>query len=132
MAFVANGTTFSLNNEVIAELRKIDGPSIKRDDIDTTNHDGTYWKEFLPGLVEGGEIDCEGNYVPSDLGILEIIDAVTTDTVLSTWEITFPNGYGFSGTGTVTSFKPTGPYDDKSEVSFTVKTSGAITFETPS
>jgi len=130
MAFVAIGTTFSLNGTPVAELTKIDGPACKRDDIDITSHDSSYWKEFLPGLIEAGEIDCEGNYVPGDAGMAEVIDAISSDTVLSTFAVQTPQGYGFSGSGILTAFKVSLPFDDKAEVSFTLKISGELTFDT--
>ncbi len=131
MAFVAIGTTFSLNGTPVAELTKIDGPATKRDDIDVTSHDSSYWKEFLPGLIEAGEIDCEGNYVPSDAGMAEVIDAISSDTALSTFAVQTPNGYGFSGSGILTAFKVSLPFDDKAEVSFTLKISGELVFDEP-
>jgi len=131
MAFVAIGTTFSINSEPVAELTKIDGPSCKRDDIDVTSHDSSYWKEFLPGLIEAGEIDCEGNYVPSDAGMQEVIDAISLDTTLVAFAVVAPNGYGFSGNGMLTAFKVSLPFDDKAEVSFTLKISGELSFDEP-
>jgi len=131
MAFVAIGTTFSINSEPVAELTKIDGPACKRDDIDVTSHDSSYWKEFLPGLIEAGEIDCEGNYVPGDAGMLEVIDAISLDTSLVSFAVVAPNGYGFSGNGMLTAFKVSLPFDDKAEVSFTLKISGELTFDSP-
>jgi len=136
MAFVAQGTVFSIGETAldltpVAELTKINGPQHKREDVDVTSHDSQYRKEFLPGLIEAGEIDCEGNYVPSDAGMKLVISAVSTNADLIYWEIMFPNGYGFSGLGLVTVFKPSGPFDDKAEVSFTVKVSGEVTFIEP-
>jgi predicted secreted protein len=130
MAFFAQGTTFSLNSVVVAELTKIDGPACKRDDVDVTSHDSSMWKEFLPGLIEAGEIDCEGNYVPSDEGLAEVIDAVSNGLTLVPFSVQTPQGYGFSGNGMITSFKVSLPYDDKAEVSFTLKISGELTFDT--
>ena len=134
MSFAAHGTTFSFGGVVVAELRKIDGPQIKRDDIDVTSHDSNYWKEIIPGLIEGGEVDCEGNYVPSDAGMAALQAAITdvTSPELSTFQVLFPNGYGFSGSCMITNLKPSGPFDEKAEISFTIKTSGVITFITPS
>lgn len=130
MAFFAQGTTFSIDGTPVAELTKIDGPAAKRDDVDVTSHDSSMWKEFIPGLIEAGEIDCEGNYVPSDAGMLKVIQAVSNDTTLIAFEVQTPQGYGFSGNGMLTSFKVSLPFDDKAEVSFTLKISGELVFDT--
>lgn len=48
----AGGTAFA----AIAQVKDFTGPSISRGDIDVTDHDSpSGYKQYLPGLVEGGE-----------------------------------------------------------------------------
>lgn len=131
MAFLPHGTTFSFNNRVVAELSEITGPSISVDDVEVTSHDSNFWKEFLPGLIEGGEISFTGNYVPSDAGQIALRGAIVGRTV-GVWKILYPNGYGWTGDGYFTSFEVTAPHEEKSEISMTIKTTGAISEVTPS
>lgn len=131
MAFVPHGTTFSFNEQVVAELTEINGPGISVDETEVTSHDSNWWKEFLPGLIEGGEVTLTGNYVPSDTGQAALRTAMLNQTV-DTWEIIYPNGYGSSGDGFITGFEPNGPSDgSKSEISITLRTTGEVSEVTP-
>jgi len=130
MAMVPHGTTFTFNEEVVAELTDVDGPGMSGEEVEVTSHDSNWWKEFLPGLIDGGEISLSGNYVPSDDGQAAILAGLKGQTVAA-WAITYPNSYGWSGEGFVTAFEPTGPHGDKSEITMTIRTTGEISEVTP-
>lgn len=51
----------------IAELKKIAGPTITATTIDVTVHNsGTPWKRFISGLIDGGELTLDINFVPQN------------------------------------------------------------------
>lgn len=50
----------------IAEIRSISGPSFQADVLDATVHNtATPWREFISGLLDGGEIQMELNFIPT-------------------------------------------------------------------
>jgi predicted secreted protein len=54
------------NFVTIAEMKKITRTGSKADLADVTNMDSGNYREKLPTLLEPGEINFEGNYIPSD------------------------------------------------------------------
>ena len=51
----------------IAEVKSIKGPSRKRGTIDVSNTDSTGgYTEVIPGMKEGGQIQIDANFVPTD------------------------------------------------------------------
>ena len=51
----------------IAEINNIEGPELEAEEIEVTNHDSPDgYKEFIPGLKDGGSISIEGNFVATD------------------------------------------------------------------
>ncbi len=116
----------------LAEVISISGPSLSMDTVDVTHMEstGTY-REFLPGLKDGGEVSVTVNFLPGDstqnvaAGILKDYD----DRVLRNFQIVFPD----SGTTTwtfaayVTAFEPETPLEDKMTASIIMKVSGQPT-----
>lgn len=67
VAYVAWGTTFKWNATAIAELKSISGVKMSVDKIDVSSFDSdSGFKEFKPGMFDGGSIDIEGFFLPSD------------------------------------------------------------------
>ena len=59
--------TSPLTYQELAEIHQITGPTLKRDVPDVTHMQSPNgFKEFLPGLKEGGDVTIEGNYIPED------------------------------------------------------------------
>lgn len=51
----------------VAELRSIHGPKLKADTIDVTVHNTpTPWRRFIAGLLDGGEITFDINFIPQE------------------------------------------------------------------
>lgn len=46
----------------IGEVRDISGPAIAVGTEEVTPHDGSGWREFVPTLIEGGEITFDINF----------------------------------------------------------------------
>ena len=69
----AYGTIFTLGSTgttgIIGNLTNISGPGITADTIDVTSHDSTGgYRQFIAGLIDGGEISLEGNLVTAAAG----------------------------------------------------------------
>lgn len=118
----------------IAEVVSISGPGLSRDAIEITNHSSpSQFKQFLPGLKDGGEITLEINYDPAgathkdtDGGLLY---ELAQGTAASNYQLVFSDTGGTTWTlpGIVTGFEPGAPHDDKLSASVTIKVSGAPT-----
>ena len=126
-------TTFA----TIAEVTDISGPSISRDSVEGTNHSsGSGYREFKPGLIDGGEIGFSINYDPdadthasgSAGGILFQL----ADTDVHPFRLIHPGettkGWAFSAF--LTKFEPKYPIDDKIAADLTLKITGKPVYGT--
>lgn len=76
------GASITRAGNIIAELIKIGGISIKRDMIDVTTHQSASgYEEVIPGIIRTGSIALEGNFYPGDtsgqIGLQADLDAGT-------------------------------------------------------
>lgn len=131
-----DGTTETFTK--IAEIIDIDGPSMSRDAIEVTSQDSTSgWREFIPGMRDGGEVSITANWIPvhaTQDGTSGVLSKFTDD-VLHNWQI-ITAGDGSSGTididfaGIVTDFSISLPMEEQAQLEFTLKISGAVTIDT--
>jgi predicted secreted protein len=84
----------SENFTAVAELRTITGPKLSAEVIDVTVHNTpTPWRRFISGLLDGGEVTFEINFIPTDpthsyqSGLLKDM----TDRTRRNFQIVFPN-----------------------------------------
>jgi len=55
------------NYREVLEVLNISGPSQSRDMLDITNHDSdSGFREFVPGVIAGGEVTLDGNLIVGD------------------------------------------------------------------
>lgn len=109
----------------VAEVTNVDVLDVKVDTTDASSHDSAgQWREFIPGMKDGGELSFDINYDPalhgtifSAIGIEKNMKIVLTDAGAA--EVAFA--------GIVTGMKASAPYDDKLSASVTVKVNGAPT-----
>jgi len=111
----------------VAEVFSITPPGRSREPIDVShlNSDNGY-REFIPaGLIDGGEVGIELNYVPS---ASDAVISALEDTGTQSFQITHSNGTTLTFTGFCTSHEP-GPLtpDEKMTVSATFKITGQPT-----
>lgn len=138
-AQIGHGTTFSINTSPggspdqyipIAEVVSVKPPSLSRDNVDATHSQSPEkWREYIPGLRDGGEVTLEVNFIPSGLGTQQILSTFNSDDqVLS--RVTFPDSpptvWQFSSF--ITQFEPDAPFDDKMSATVTFKLSGKPAF----
>lgn len=51
----------------VAEILTLPFPKLSHETIEVTNHSSTEgWREFIPGLKDGGEFSVDINYLPTD------------------------------------------------------------------
>ena len=121
----AQGSQFALGSTTVAELTNISLPNFSADDIDVTTHNSAdYFREFIKGLTDAGEITLEGvfNYtdyqtIYNGIGTLSLYSAtiaVPTTPSETKW---LANVYVKSLDGGV-------PHDDKMDFSASVKITG--------
>lgn len=129
-ARAAIGTKLSRNGAVIALMSDIDGPGLKGDTIDVTNHDNPdFHKEFIIGLREGGDVKGKIFFDPTEgthTGLIAALQAATLDN----WTITYPAAAGGSWAfvGVLTQYDVKAKVKDALEADITIKVSGKPVF----
>ena len=144
-AMIGHGTLFEILDldqsppayVAVAEIVNVQPPQMSRDALDATHAESTNkWREFIPGLRDGGEVSLEMNFIPKGAGTLKIISTFNSDLPV-TCRISFPDGdpdlspptaSQWTFTGICTAFSPSAPFDNKMSASATFKVSGAPTF----
>lgn len=104
------------------EITNITGPGISVDEVEITNHSSSDdCKEFVPGLIDGGEFSVEGNLTSTVVtGVYDDLLARTS----KSYTITFPNGMTWTFTGYPKSFETDSPVDGKLGFSATFRVTG--------
>lgn len=134
----ATGTTLSIGGTTIVQVENISGPSISATAIDVSAHDSASdWREFVPGMKDGGEITFDVNWDHSksshySTGILGSNVgagiAATASACIITWAGTAQHTVDFDGFITGVSWNS--PLDDKQTASVTIKCTGIPAFGT--
>lgn len=116
----------------IAEVTNISGPNWALDALDMTSHSSSGDREFVGGLIDGGEITLELNFIPTD-GTQDMTTGVLADLIARTqhnYQLQFsdslldPTVYEF--VAFPTAFEPGSAVDGKLSGSVTFKVTGAI------
>lgn len=107
----------------IPEAKIAPVPQVEQDWEEVTNLDSAGFKEFIPGLKDGGEISVEANYTRAGYSALEALEGT-----LLLWKTTFKNGDTFEYAG----YPSTHPDDAEAGKARTMTTnirvSGAVSF----
>ncbi len=131
-AKLGKGTTLSIGGTTIAEVTSISGPSLSADSIDVTTMDTTTrYREFIQGLLDGGEVSFDLMFYPGDAGQAAMYTAFGAGTD-STYIITFPTAVGATWTfdGFPTACGNEIPMDEAITQSWTIKLSTSPTLGT--
>lgn len=117
----------------LGEVFDITPPSATVDQIDVTHMQSPdRRREFIRGLIDGGECSFEMNYVPGSVGDLrlnEILDTPADESAAKRCRIIYPNLIVHTFLGELTGYEPTVPTDDKMTATVTFKVTGAVTRE---
>lgn len=118
----------------IAELIDLSTPSMVKDQVEATHTDSPDgFREFIPGLKDGGEFSATCNFLPSDATQGNATGGALNDFINETatrnWRITFPGSPTVTWTfkATITGYEVTAPMDDRMTVQLTFKVAGAPT-----
>lgn len=129
----AFGTFLIWNYNKVLEITNISGPSQSRDTIDLTSHDSpNAFKEYVAGLIDGGEISIEGHFIKGDaLGQIKFHTDMQGGTKRSCF-IVMPMAVGgaWSFEAIATGFESTFPHDSGIGVSGSLKITGKPTLLT--
>lgn len=125
----AHGTILTVG-AAIANLESIEGPTISMDTIDVTTHDSEDGiREFVGGLIDGGEVNVTGNFTAAtQASALITLMENRTKTVGAT--IVFPTTPVATATFDclVTAVEVSAPHDGKIEFSATFKVTGGVAY----
>lgn len=128
-AISSQGTRLLWNDQPIAEITSISGPTESFDLIDVTSLESTGgFKEFIVGLGDGGEISFEGNFIASDIDGQIAMYADFKAREKRNWRIEMPDGSSLSGEGLLTAWSLNFPANDKISISGKIKVSGSAEF----
>jgi predicted secreted protein len=131
---IGDGATPTENFSTVAELRSLNGPSFSAETIDVTTHNTpTPFRRYISGLLDGGEISFDINFIPTDpthgygSGILKDM----LDRARRNFQVVFPD----TGTTTwlfpciITGFEVSSDPADVLMASITLKVAGPPTLE---
>jgi hypothetical protein len=108
----------------MAEVTSLTFPALSRDTIDATHMASPdSFREFIAGLMDGGEFSAEVNFVPVVADVLVAALLAGADN----YQITAPNGIRWQMRAICTEYAPEAPLDDKMMASVTFKVSGKPT-----
>jgi predicted secreted protein len=128
---LGNGATPTEVFADVAEVMDITPPPMERDDIEVTNQqsvDG--WREYIPGWRDGGEVEFNCNWLPTNATQDEVTGMLETfnDNDLHNWRIVLPDAIKtISFAGFITAFEPDLPLEEQGQLSITIKVSGKVT-----
>ncbi len=109
----------------IGNVGNFSGPGIERDTYDVTAHDSpNRYREFIGGLINGGEVSCEIHYDPDKH------DALVADFENSlpiTYEMESPAGEVWTFEALITGFEREAPVDGQLAGSLSWQVSGKPT-----
>ena len=113
----------------LAEVNSVSGPGIALDTIDVT-HDASPggYKEYAAGLLDGGEIKLELNFLPANATQTGLLTALASRAAKN-FKLEFPDSTvtTWSFAAFVTNFEPSAPVDGKLGASVTLKITGQPT-----
>ena len=101
--------------------------SINGEPVEITNKDSSGWRELLAGAGTTG-VDVSGNGVFTDTSTEVSVQTSAMNKTLDNYEITFESGDKFSGSFQVTGLEYSGSQNGPRNYSFTLTSSGSITF----
>lgn len=132
-AVLARGTVLVWNYRKLLEMVNITGVSQSLDIMDVSNHDSSsQFREFLPGLLNGGEVSIDGNFIPGDdAGQIALHADMQSKTIRIAF-IVMPMAVGdaLSFTALASGFGTSFPHDGKAGVSGTLRINGKPVFLT--
>ena len=129
-AYLGQGATITIGSPAVAigQILSIDGPTMERTMVDTTNLGTSTLRTFVPGFGDGGEVTLEAQFDNDDNGqqdVLESFEAgsATAEAIV----ITTSDSDTFSFNAYVRSFSISQNMDEVNRVTMVLKVSGDVT-----
>lgn len=139
-SFSPRGTQllFELANSVgfspLAEIKQADFSGQKLDLADVTNFQSGIFREYLPTLLDSGDLTYKGNFIPGDSSQAQLLNFFNSATFV-VWKVVLPtnpaNGLPlghFTFNGFVTSLEWGLPIDKEGTISGKIKITGPISY----
>jgi predicted secreted protein len=122
------GVVLVFNGSTIGEVLDIEGPGVKYDLHEVTNHGSTGgYEEEITGIKRWEPIKFAINYVPSTSDHQALVSGMVAGTA-STVTVTWPDGStSWTGQGRVVSFMPKAPVNGVFTADVEIKPTGAWT-----
>jgi hypothetical protein len=115
----------------LAEVKSITPPSADVDQVEVTHMQSpNRYREFISGLIDGGEASFEMNFIPgstSDDRIFELLNLPVGVSRRRSCRIEFPNSVSWTFDAEITGYEPTVPFDDAMTATVTLKVTGPVT-----
>lgn len=118
----------------IAEVIDVSPPSMTKDQVEATHTDSPDgFREYIPGLKDGGEFSLTMNFLPNNATQNNTSGGLLNDFINETssrnWRIQFPGSPFTYWTfkATVIGYEPATPIDDRMTAVVTFKVAGAPT-----
>ena len=133
-SLLLSSTTHPTNGTALGNIISIGGPELARDALDVSTMDSTSkYREFLPAMLDAGEITIEINYDGTSGGTANLLASYlgsnNTAIVIRFGDHTQPtNESHWDCLGAITGLGHAVSFDDKVTQSVTIKLSGVATF----
>lgn len=123
----SDGTSSGVFSSV-GEVLSISLPSLSKDTVDATHMESAdAFREYIPGLKDGGEVSVEVNLVPGSATTTAALADFASD-VVGYYKIIFPDDTEWAFAAICTGFEGEAPLDDKMTATFTYKVTGKPAF----
>ena len=128
--YIGHGTTFQLGTATFAQVDEINAPEIEVDDVEITNMDSDDgYKEYIPGLIDGGSIGITLIFDAGDTTGQGTIKTKVDARATEAFTLTLPTATGavWTGNGYLKGMSQPVPKDDKIMIETEMKVTGKPT-----
>lgn len=116
----------------IEEVIEVTPPNAQSDDVDATHMQSpNRTREYIAGLIEGGEASFGMNRIPGSVTELAL-QALQTSAEKRMWRFEWPNGTLWDFLAHVKGYETASPIDDRMTATCTLKVDGSTTVTLPS
>ena len=127
-AYLGQGATITIDTVAVGQILSIDGPTMERTMVDTTNLGTSTLRTFIPGFGDGGELTIEAQFDKDDAGQEDVLESFEAGSATSEdIELTLSDGDKFSFSAFVRSFSVSVNMDEVNRASIVFKVSGNVT-----
>jgi predicted secreted protein len=123
MAIRSFGLRVFVDSVPIGGIKEADPPSPEAQPIDVTSQDSGGFKEYIGGMIDGGELGISGFYDFSDAGQLALFEGIGSEKCI---HVIFSDGTGAKFTGNILSFGDSVPLDSAVEFKAKIKVAGPV------